>query len=86
MDGQWEEGDRRGRCRGGSGCRGRPAVADALPATSPFPAVSLSPAHTPTHAQTHASELIEASGLAPHEAQGEATVTLFFPLHQPPTL
>lgn len=36
-----------------------------------------------THTQTHVSKLIEASSLAPHQAQRVMTVTLF--LHQPPT-
>lgn len=79
MDGEWEEGDRRGRCRGGSGCRERATVADVLPATSPSLLTLTSLAHT----QTHVSKLIEASSLAPHQAQRVMTVTLF--LHQPPT-
>ncbi len=33
--------------------------------------------HTCTHAQTHASKLIEASGLVPHQARGVMTATLF---------
>lgn len=85
MDGELEGGDRRGRCRGGSGCREQVTAADALPATSPSllmpDSLSLSLCHTYTPALS-ASKMIEARSLAPHQAQGVMTVP-FFP-HQPP--
>lgn len=81
MDGEREGGDRRGRCRGGSGCRERATVADVLPATSP--SLLTLDSRCLAHTQTHVSKLIEASSLAPHQAQRVMTVTLF--LHQPPT-
>lgn len=86
MDGEEEGGDRRGPCRGGSSCWERAALADELPATSPslLTTDSLCLTQTHTHTQKHVSQLIEASGLAPHQAQQELTVTLF--LHHPPTL
>lgn len=62
----------------GIGDSGRCITSDiSIPADA---GLSLCPTHTCTHAQTHASKLIEASGFVPHQAQGVMTTTLFPPI------